>query len=277
MNASMVDENEIRTRLHAALDAVPVAQRLVPTLASAVRRRRTRRFLIGGLGASMVAGAGALAVVLGGGAAPVSRVVNDPAATSPTSPASVALRGYLAAHGGTHATGPVTDRRGTWALDVEPDGAHVLAYQRTTWRSVSVVGRPMSRLPIYGTALGLSEVNGDVTFLVRSAGADASFDAIVVATDGGWGFAPFQCGQTRVACAAGQQAGVSLPSRFQLNLSIVDGTLHSSNNTCSPSCADGTLYDVTWKWNATSQQFDVATDVPGRSPASAQPTLSPQQ
>lgn len=275
MNASKVDENEIRTRLHAALDAVPVAQRPVPAVASAVRHRRTRRFVIGGLGAPVVAGAVALAVVLGGGAAPVSRVVNDPAATSPTSPASVALRGYLAAHVGSYATGPVTDRRGTWALDVERDGAHVLAYQQTTWRSVSVVGRPMSRSPITGTALGLSEVNGDVTFLVRSDGADASFDAIVVATEGGWGFATFQCGQTTVACAAGQQAGVGLPSRFQLNLSIVDGELHSSNNTCSPDCGNGTFYDVTWKWNATSQQFDVATAVPGRSPESARPTLSP--
>ena len=275
MNASMVDENEIRTRLHAALDAVPVAQRPVPTVESAVRHRRTRRFLIGGLGAPVVAGAVALAVVLGG-TAPVSPVVNDPAATSPTSPTSVALRGYLTAHDGTHATGPATDRRGTWALDVERDGAHVLTFQQTSWRSVSVVGRPMSRSPITGTALGLSEVNGDVTFLVRSAGADASFDAIVVATEGGWGWATFRCGQTRVACAAGEQDGVGLPSRFQLNLSIVGGTLHSSNNTCSPGCADGTFHDVTWKWNATSQQFDVATAVPGRAPGSAQAPLSPR-
>lgn len=272
----MLDENEIRTRLHAVLDAVPVVQRPVPTLESAARRRRTRRFLIGGLGVPIVAGAVALVVVLGGGAAPVSRVVSDPAATSPTSPTSVALRGYVAAHDGTHATGPVTDRRGTWALDVERDGAHVLTYQQTSWRSVSVVGRPMSRSPITGTALGLSEVNGDVTFLVRSDGADASFDAIVVATEGGWGLATFGCGQTRVACAAGEQDGVGLPSRFQLNLAIIGGTLHSSNNTCSPSCADGTFYDVTWKWNATSRQFDVATAVPGKAPESAQPSLSPR-
>ena len=112
--------------------------------------------------------------------------------------------------------------------------------------------------------------------IAQEAYVAASFDAIVLATEGGWGLATFWCGQTRVACAAGEQDGVGPPSRFELNLSIVVGTLHSSNNTCSPDCADGTFHDVTWKWNATSQQFDVATAVPGRAPESAQPPFSPR-
>lgn len=300
MNPPALDPNEVSDRLHAALDNMTVTPPPAADLHRAIRVKRHHRLVVGGAGTALLAAAATTVLVLASSGQPARHRANVEIGTQPSSPvpqttpsptpstdgttnqvpqpgsvstaAARALPTYLAEHGGTDATGPVQDARGIWAADVEGGNAHVLSYTGGSWRSVADPGVPLAGVPIAGTAVGLSDVNGDVSFLVDSAGADSSPDGILVVIDGGWQFAGFDCGTTTAACAGAPGATTS----YQYELAVTGGVLRSSDNNCSPSCAGGTTYDVAWAWNPTVDQFDVASAVPAEG-ATSSPTASAAQ
>jgi hypothetical protein len=267
MTGGQLSEDDVRAHLHGALDEVDVSARPFAELHHAVTARRRRR---------RVVGASVVAAVLGVGIAAGLSVTGgnghrDGAVIQPVAPKvdpAVALRDYVSANDATSPTAVITGADGgTYAADIESGKVHVLSFDGQSWGSVAEPGSPLSSSALPGSAQpgppvvavhrGPDLADHGVAFQVDVAGGDAVFNGILVGIGAGWNYADFDCGKTKVACAAGGDKATT----YAVDGTEVDHTFHSEPNDCTPSCVTGTRYDVTWRWDPTYGVFVVQSAV----------------
>jgi hypothetical protein len=260
MTGGPLTEDDVRAHLHGALDEVDVLPRPFAELRSAVTvRRRHRR----------IAGATVVAAVLGVGIASGLSAVGgnehrDGAVIQPVEPKvdpAVALRNYVSANSATSPTAVIAaPDGGTYAADIEAGKVHVLSFEGHVWSSVAELGAPLTGPPVIAVHRGPDGAGSAAAFQVDEAGADAVFNGVVVSIGGEWHYATFDCGTTAVACAGGRNKATT----YAVDGTEVGGAFHSEPNDCTPNCAEGTRYDVTWRWDSTLGVFVVDSAVKRR-------------
>ena len=253
---SPLAENDLRDRLHSALDDIRPAQRPLTELRRAVTRRRRQRQ------AAVMAAAGVLAAT----GISIGLAANGPSGPPrtdkivPQKPADpvVALTIYLGTHDSSSPTLPVDGADGgTYAADIENGRVDVLSFDGAAWSSVAELGGPMPGPPVVAVHVGPDGAGDAVAFQVDEAGGDAVYNGVLVHNDGAWEYANFDCGTTSVACAAGGHKA----TLWQVDATEVHGAIHSEPNSCNPSCVAGTRYDVTWRWDKALGVFVVESSV----------------
>jgi hypothetical protein len=253
---SPLAENDVRDRLHSALDDIRPAQRPLTELRRAITRRRRQRQVTVMVAAGVLAAAGiSIGLAATGPSGPprsdriVPRKQMDPVP---------ALGDYIVANHGTSPTTPVTGADGgTYAADIQAGRVHVLSFDGSLWSSVAELGAPMPGPPVVAVHRGPDGAGDAAAFQVDEAGGDAVYNGVVVHDDSQWHYADFDCGTTAVACAEGGHKATT----WQVDATEVGGAFHSEPNSCTPSCVAGTRYDVTWHWDRTQGVFVVASSV----------------
>ena len=253
---SPLAENDLRTRLHSALEDIqPVTRPLADLRRSVIRRRRQRQAAVM-VAAGIVAAAGiSIGLAATGPSGPprgdkiVPRKQIDPVP---------ALADYVRASHGTSATGVVAGADGnTYAADIEAGKVHILSFDGAIWSSVAELGAPMPGPPVVAVHVGPDGAGDAAAFQVDEAGGDAVYNGVVVNVAGQWRYAGFDCGATDVACAAGGHK----VTKWQVDATEVARAFHSEPNSCTPSCVAGTRYDVTWRWDSSRRVFVAASSV----------------
>ncbi|HWC33744.1 MAG TPA: hypothetical protein VG650_02840 [Mycobacteriales bacterium] len=245
MNA--IDERAIREQLQRAVAPLdPAAPPLEELRARAARRRRLRY----SLGATVaVAAAAIVAVVLvvvpGGGS---SRIQVSQA------PSEESLASYAAAHHGKHVAGPLETGSGYVGAYATKNAVVIARYVDGAWQADGSVARPHGAGQyILRLSGGESVIPGHASFAERDKGGDVTYFGGVFYDDNGtWRDARFaRCANRELSCA--------YPGTGQPYGHVVGGKFVSIHNDCTPYCAAGTEYRVTWRWDAASQRFVVAT------------------
>jgi hypothetical protein len=252
-----LDESEVRKQLERAVDQLePVAPPLEMLRARAVRRRRSRR-TAGSLMVLAVAGAAAAIVVAVAVLAPSGNDRLQVAAGSvATAPTHASLVRFAKAHGGKHVAGPFTGASASYGVFSTKQAIVVADYDGTQWHqdgpAVTALGKGQ-----FVTRLGLGPQLGahpsTPSIYVRMIGGDVSyFGSVLRRTGGQWRAAKFgACGHNRLC----------YPSNSEPYGHVTAGGFVSVSNNCTPNCAAGTDYRVTWAWNPAKQKFDAASEV----------------
>jgi hypothetical protein len=242
-----INEKEIRERLERAVAPLdPVAPPLDLLRERAVKLRRFRISAGGGLLAAAAAAVTVAVVVV---------PANGSQSVRTAAPSAASLTKYAAAHGGKHVAGPIGSGPYYGAF-ADKQGIEVVKYAGGAWHAD---GAPITKYGpgrfVIRIADGGDIVPGSPSFVERYQGGDVSYFGGVVYNDHGtWTAARFgKCsGYKALSCA---YAGTSEPYGH-----VAMGSFVSDHNNCTPNCAAGKTYVVTWKWNATSSKF-VVTNV----------------
>lgn len=211
-----------------------------------MKLRRFRISVAGGLTA-VAAAAITVAVVV----VPASGSQGVNAAAAPT---QASLSSYASSHGGKHVAGPVLDGSHYVGAFATKQAIVVVRYASGRWHAD---GAPVTKFGPGRFVRRLSDgggvVPGHASFAVRIVGGDVSyFGGVLYDAGGTWKGAMFaKCaGHKNLSCA---YAGDSEPYGH-----VVRGSFQSTHNNCTPNCAAGKNYVVTWKWNAARTRFVVA-------------------
>jgi hypothetical protein len=260
---SPLDESQIRSALHQAVDVLDPLPPPFPMVMAHARRRRRTRVAVGGFAAAAVVAAAVIVVAIivpGGGSSGTQTV--GPAAPPPP------LRVYARQHGGApvkHSrfsldwvAGPVasaTGRYGAFVTDSDLVVVKVVGDQWTSQATVPLIQTPPSWR--FGVQPGPTLPAGSPTFVARTEGGDVAYAAgVAVHLASGWRFARFgPCG--RGNCPAGS----TQPSYLRMTHT----GLVSQQDNCTPDCADGTDYLIRWQWDVAKQRF-TATSVTVQQP-----------
>jgi hypothetical protein len=245
---SETNEKEIRELLERAVAPIdPVCPPLDVLRARAVKLRRFRISVGGGLLAAAAAAVTVAVVVVPASGSSSVHVASAPSQASLTS--------YAAAQGGKHVAGPI----GTgpyYGAYADSHGIEIVKYAGGSWHAD---GKPITPYgkgrDILRIADGGSVVPGVASFVERTRGADVSyFGGVVYDADGTWTPAHFgKCtGHKGLSCLYG---GPLEPYGH-----VASGSFVSISNNCIPYCAAGTDYRIAWRWDAAKKQFD-AIDV----------------
>lgn len=254
MNA--VDETQVRDQLERAVNVLdPVPPPLDLLRSRAARRRRTRR-TVGGVMALAVAGAVAAIVV--------AVVTVAPGGTGrlqvASPPTHESLVRFAKSHSGLKVAGPFEGKPGWYGAYTTKRAIVVAAYAGGRWHQDGPVvtslgkGRFVTGLGP-GPRLGASATTPSIT--VRVIGGDVSyFGSVLRRADGRWRAARFgTCGHDRLC----------YPSSSEPYGHLTAAGFVSVNNDCTPNCAAGTEYRVTWKWRPVLGKFAaVSESVPRR-------------
>jgi hypothetical protein len=246
MNA--VDEASVREQLQRAVSVIDPAPPQLDMLRSrAVRRTRTKR-VAGGVMVLAVAGAAAAIVATIVSVAPGgnSRVQ---IASAPTHQSLVR---FAKAHGGLKVTGPFAAKPGWYGAFTTKRAIVVATYTGQQWHQDGAAvtslgaGKFVSRLGEGPQLAGATTPS----IYVRVVGADVSYFGSVLRRSGSrWRTARFgTCGHNKL-CYPGNSEPYGHP---------VGHGFVSIANDCTPNCAAGTNYRVTWQWRAAQAKF-VAT------------------
>jgi hypothetical protein len=250
---SPLEESQIRSELHQAVDVLDPLPPPFPAVMARARRRRRTRLAVGGFVAAAVLAASVVvvAVVMPGGSG--TQTVVPPASPPPP------LRTYARQHGGApvkHSrfsldwvAGPVASASGRYGAFVTDTDLVVVKAVRGQWVTQATVplnqGPPRFRL---GVQSGPAVPGGSPTFVARTEGGDVAYAAgVAVHLASGWRFARFG------PCGSGNcPAGSTQPSYLRMTHT----GLVSQQNNCTPDCADGTEYLIGWQWNVAKQGFE---------------------
>jgi hypothetical protein len=239
-------EQEIRERLERAVAPIdPIAPPLDALRASAVKLRRFRISVGGGLLAAAAAAVTVAVVVV-----PASGSSHVSVASSPT-PAS--LNAYASAHGGKHVVGPIKDVTHYAGAYTTKKAIVVVRFANGGWH---VDGKPITK---YGPGMYVQNLTdagavipGAGAIDVRTQGGDVTyFGGILYDASGTWTPAKFgTCGHHKL-CYPGTTEGYGhvAPS----------GSFVSLVNNCEPYCAAGTDYRITWAWSAAKERFEATS------------------
>ncbi|HEX3706640.1 MAG TPA: hypothetical protein VHV76_08425 [Mycobacteriales bacterium] len=241
------DEKEIRDHLERAVAPIdPIAPPLDVLRARAVKLRRFRISAGGGLLAAAAAAVTVAVVVVPASGSSSVHIAAAPSLGSLTS--------YASSHGGKHVAGPELDGSHYVGAYATKQAIVVVRYASGHWHAD---GKPITK---YGAGKyvqrlgdGGTIVPGHASFTMRYIGGDVSyFGGVIYDANGTWKPAHFgKCADhPNLSCA---YAGNEQPYGH-----IVAGSFVSTSNSCKPSCAAGTDYLITWRWNAATKQF--ATD-----------------
>jgi hypothetical protein len=253
---SPLDESQIRSELHQAVDVLDPLPPPFPVVMAQARRRRRTRVAVGSFVAAAAVAASVVIVVniVPGGGSGTQTVV--PAAPPPP------LRPYARQHGGApvkHSrfsldwiAGPVASATGRYGAFVTNSDLVVVKVVGGQWTAQATVplneGPPSWRL---GVQPGPTLPGGTLSFIARTEGGDVAYAAgIAVHFASGWRFAKFG------ACGRGNcPAGSTQPSYLRMTHT----GLVSQQDNCTPDCADGTDYLIRWQWDVTKQRFEAAS------------------
>jgi hypothetical protein len=95
-------------------------------------------------------------------------------------------------------------------------------------------------------------VPGHASFAVRTIGGDVSYFGGVLVDDGGmWTAARF------AKCPDHKTLSCAYPGTTQPYGHLAHGAFVSVSNDCTPNCAAGTDYRITWRWKASERKFVV--------------------
>lgn len=238
-----IDEQAIRDRLERAVAPLdPVAPSLDTLRGRAVRRRRVQY----SMGAAVAVAAAAIVAVVfvivpSGGS---SRVETSHA------PSADSLATYAAAHHGKHVAGPIESDSGYVGAYVTKNAVAIAKYVNGAWRADGSIARPHGAGQyIMRLSDGQSVIPGHASFAERDKGGDVTyFGGVFYDDDGTWRDARFaRCSNKELSC---WYQGTGEPYGH-----VVGGRFVSIHNDCTPYCAAGTEYRVTWRWDAVSQRF----------------------
>ncbi|HVT64666.1 MAG TPA: hypothetical protein VHD81_05910 [Mycobacteriales bacterium] len=250
-----IDEQAVRDQLARAVAPLdPVAPPLDVLRASASRRRRIRYSVGGGLAAAAAAIAAVILVVVPGDGSKQVTIGKAPSAES--------LAAFAATQHGKHIAGPIESSSGFYGAFAVKKGVEVVRFIDGSWQQDGAVitkygpGRWVSQLSDGGAV-----VPGRPSFAMRYVGGDVSYfgGVIYLANEGlgsrGWVPAHFgKCSNRELSCS---YSGETQPYGH-----VVRGRFVSIHNDCTPYCAAGTDYRVTWQWDGMKRQFTVASERP---------------
>lgn len=240
-------EAQVREQLARAVRGIdPVAPQLDTLRSRAVRRKRTRR-TVGGVMAVAVAGAAAAIVATVVAAAPGGNGQVQVA----SSPTHQSLVRFAKSHGGLRVAGPFAGKPGWYGAFTTRRAIVVADYVDHQWRQDGAAvtslgkGRFVTRLGL-GPRLGSAATTPSIA--VRVIGGDVSYFGSVLRRDvNGWRTANFgRCGHHGLCFT---------PSNSEPYGHTVSGGFVSINNNCTPNCAAGTEYRVTWRWSVGARKF----------------------
>jgi hypothetical protein len=240
------NQKEIRELLERAVAPIdPVGPPLDALRARAVKLRRFRISVGGGLLAAAAAAVSVAVVVVPANGS--SRV--HVAAT----PSQASLTKYASDHGGKHVSAPVVDGNHYVGAYSTKNGIQVVSFAGGAWKADG------GEITKYGPAIRLADASdvipGHAAFAVRTIGGDVSyFGGVLYDANGTWTPAHFAKCPTHKALSCAY-AGDSEPYGH-----IAQGKFVSVSNNCLPNCAAGTDYSITWRWNADKKRFAV-TDI----------------
>lgn len=242
MNA--IDERAIRQQLERAVAPLDPAAPPLDTLRLRARRRRWVRLS----GAGLVT-AGVAATVI---AVSFARTTSDTGLLAVPPPSHESLATFAASQHGKHVVGPIDTDSGYYGAFAVKKGVEVVRWTGA-WRPAREVitnygpGRWVVRLSDAD-----SVIPGAAAFEMRYRGGDVSyFGGILSDVSGRWRAERFdRCAEKNISC--------NFRSSTQPYGHVVDGAFVSLHNTCTPYCAAGHIYRVTWRWNSTTDRFEVA-------------------
>jgi hypothetical protein len=247
-----LDEAKVREQLERAVDPIdPLPPHLEMLRSRAVRRKRTRR-AFGGVMILAVAGAAAAIVT--------AVVVAAPGGTDrlrvASGPTHHSLVSFAKAHGGLKVAGPFGGSSGSYGVFSTKQSIVVARYAGTHWRedgsAVTSLGKGqfVTRL---GEGPRLGSAATTPSMYVRVIGGDVSYFGSVLERIGGqWRTARFgSCGHDKL-CYPSNSEPYGHPA--------APGFVSVSNN-CTPNCAVGTNYRVSWRWSAAKAKFVASSEV----------------
>lgn len=251
MNA--LDETEVREQLKQALDVLDPTPPPYGAIAARATKRRRRLRISAGLGGVALAGACALVGVaivgLGSG--------GNATITASAGPSGQSLQDFATAHGalsggrfGRQIGGPYETSGGFYGAFTVKHGAQIARWDGSAWQLDGATitkqgpGQFIERFGD-GPALGTSLTP---TIYERGMGGDVSyFGTILARTPDGWKGAKFgACGHHKLC----------YPSDAEPYGHLVGNDVRSVNNDCTPDCASGTEYRITWRWDMTTGRYD---------------------
>jgi hypothetical protein len=246
-----LDETQVREQLARAVDVIdPLPPQLDMLRSRAVRRKRTRR-TFGGV--MILAVAGATAAFL------MAVVFTAPGGTDrlrvAAGPTHHSLVSFAKSRGGRKVAGPFTGSSASYGVFSTKQAIVLARYVGTHWRqdgpAVTSLGKGqfvtrLGRGPRLGTATTPS-------MYVRVIGGDVSYFGSVLQRSGGqWGAVRFgSCGHDTL-CYPSNSEPYGHPT--------ASGFVSVSNN-CTPNCAGGTNYRVSWRWSAGKAKFVATSEV----------------
>jgi hypothetical protein len=241
------NEKEIRELLERAVAPIdPVAPPLDALRARAVKLRRFRISVGGGLLAAAAAAITVAVVVV-----PANGTGNVHVATAPS---QASLASYASAHGGKHVAGPELDGTTYVGAYATKKAIVVVRYASGAWHAD---GKPVTKYGpgqyVMSLGKGGAVVPGTGSFAVRTIGGDVSyFGGVLYDAKGTWTAAKFgTCGHDKLC----------YPSTTEPYGHIALGKFRSVSNVCNP-CSAGHEYRIIWKWDAGSSKFEAASVVP---------------
>ena len=251
MNAT--DETSIRAQLARAVEVLdPAAPPLAALQLRAAKRRR--RFRLGtGFGAVALAGACAavVAVVITAGSGGTAKV------TPASAPSTSSLADFAAANGaiGTVAehkiTGPLQGTSGYYGAFIVKQGVSLVAWNGSAWHldgaTIKKFGAGKWILRVApGPSLGDAATTPSV--YVRGLGGSVSYFGFVLQRGtAGWHTTSFGgCGHHQLCYTPSDSEPYGRPG----NAGFV-----SVNNSCTPDCAAGNEWRVSWRWDAAKDKF----------------------
>jgi hypothetical protein len=241
------DEMSIRDQLDRAVRLLdPVAPALDNLRARAGRRRRNRRATGGFMAVGVVGAMTAIfATVIVG--APSGKASLQVAAA----PTHQSLVRFATANGGLKIAGPYGGKSAWYGAFSTKHAIVVADYDGTRWRADGPAVTSLGKGQLV-TRLGRGpQLGGEATptsFAVRVIGGDVSyFGSVLRRSSDSWGAAKFGgCGHSGLCYTP----STSEPYGHRVGAGFV-----SVNNNCTPNCAVGTEYRVTWRWSAPKDKF----------------------
>ena len=242
---NQLDEKEIRERLDRAVAPIdPIAPPLDSLRQRAVKLRRVR----------VSAGGGLLAAAA---AAVTAAVIVAPAHGSSTlnaaAPSRASLTTFAAAQHGKHITGPIVDGSHYAGAFTTKKAIVVAEYRSAGWHTVRTFTSYGDGQYVLKLSDGGSVIPGHASFALRTVGGDVSyFGGVVYDANGSWRGAHF------AKCAGHPNLGCAYAGGEQPYGHVVNGRFVAIYDNCTPNCAEGTDYRVTWRWDEPQHRFTVA-------------------
>jgi hypothetical protein len=249
MNA--IDERDIRAQLDRAVAAIePVAPPLDGLRARAGRRRRIRQGGAGFMAVAAVAAIVLIAVVVlpGGGGKQTLKTA--------TAPSRASFVAFADARGGLKIVGPFEESNGFYGAFTTKAGIAIATYRAHHWTQSGPVvtslgsGRYVNLLRFAPALPAAGSRDPTPSVYLREIGGDVSyFGSFLRKVGNRWTTARFgSCGHHHLCARAGN-------GEPYLHHGSAPGLVSIQNN-CTPDCAAGTDYRVSWDWNPSQQQFD---------------------
>lgn len=169
-------------------------------------------------------------------------------------PSAASLTRYAAAHDGKHVAGPIADGSAYVGAYATKQAIVVVRYAGGAWHPDGAPvtkygpGRFVTRLSDGGEV-----IPGHASVAVRTIGGDVSyFGGVMYDANGTWLPAHF------AKCPNHKALSCAYPGTSQPYGHVAAGRFISVSNNCTPNCAAGTNYVITWRWTSARHQLVVA-------------------